>query len=236
MTNSFVLLGRRPRSLEGLSERSRSYLSRGRERVKAFLMATEEVEVRNVHVTEPGGSCSICQFLGVLYPAKSMAAFFTNDRQQHTGRMDKPTTPEQQTADDISMEADDAPTTAETTEDKSAIRELPFRDRWARDRVSFAFDNFAVERQANWIIKYRERTQQIAAQLRGVVEEALAAQREQFLEEVRRLQAENLRFRAENLRFQEEMRRLQEEASTARIAAAFFWLVCCQLYASNGAT
>uniref|UniRef100_A0A914IBS5 Uncharacterized protein n=1 Tax=Globodera rostochiensis TaxID=31243 RepID=A0A914IBS5_GLORO len=208
MTNSFVLLGRRPRSLEGLSERSRSYLSRGRERVKAFLMATEEVEVRNVHVTEPGGSCSICQFLGVLYPAKSMAAFFTNDRQQHTGRMDKPTTPEQQTADDISMEADDAPTTAETTEDKSASGKTPLT----------------------------ERTQQIAAQLRGVVEEALAAQREQFLEEVRRLQAENLRFRAENLRFQEEMRRLQEEASTARIAAAFFWLVCCQLYASNGAT
>uniref|UniRef100_A0A183C8T7 Piwi domain-containing protein n=1 Tax=Globodera pallida TaxID=36090 RepID=A0A183C8T7_GLOPA len=54
------------REFRGLSDRSRSYLSRGCERVKAFLMATEEVEVRNVHITEPGGDRSVCQFLELL--------------------------------------------------------------------------------------------------------------------------------------------------------------------------
>uniref|UniRef100_A0A914I7V1 Piwi domain-containing protein n=1 Tax=Globodera rostochiensis TaxID=31243 RepID=A0A914I7V1_GLORO len=62
-TREFVIT---PESLEGLSERSRSYLKSGCERIKASLMATEEVEVRNVHVTEPGGDRSVCQFLELL--------------------------------------------------------------------------------------------------------------------------------------------------------------------------
>ncbi|KAL3122918.1 hypothetical protein niasHT_010318 [Heterodera trifolii] len=52
-------------SLNALSVRSRAYL-RSCERVKAFLTATEEVEVRNMKVTEPGGDQSVCQFLELL--------------------------------------------------------------------------------------------------------------------------------------------------------------------------
>ncbi|KAL3088023.1 hypothetical protein niasHS_009309 [Heterodera schachtii] len=52
-------------SLNELSDRSRAYLRRC-ERVKAFLTATEVVEVRNAQVTEPGDDRSVCHFLELL--------------------------------------------------------------------------------------------------------------------------------------------------------------------------
>ncbi|KAL3114903.1 hypothetical protein niasHT_011339 [Heterodera trifolii] len=61
-TREFVLAAE---SLNALTGRSRAYL-RSCERVKAFLTATEEVEVRNMTVTEPGGDQSVCQFLELL--------------------------------------------------------------------------------------------------------------------------------------------------------------------------
>ncbi|KAL3102238.1 hypothetical protein niasHS_003647 [Heterodera schachtii] len=61
-TREFVIAAE---SLDSLTDRSRAYLRRC-ERVKAFLTATEEVEVRNVRVTEPGGDRSVCQFLELL--------------------------------------------------------------------------------------------------------------------------------------------------------------------------
>uniref|UniRef100_A0A914H5X1 Piwi domain-containing protein n=1 Tax=Globodera rostochiensis TaxID=31243 RepID=A0A914H5X1_GLORO len=73
-TREFVITSE---SLVGLSERSRSYLGRGCERVKAFLMATEEVDVRNVHVTEPGGDRSVCHFLELLSTQRM------HDRKEH---------------------------------------------------------------------------------------------------------------------------------------------------------
>lgn len=50
---------------EQLSDRSRAYIRRC-VRITAQLTATEQVDIRNVQVTEPGGDRSVCHFLELL--------------------------------------------------------------------------------------------------------------------------------------------------------------------------